>query len=76
LKTESLSSGKRGGVEVFAWVPTSQSRPHDRQLVYARIEHGTAQLVTFYARPSPRWEGSSIIYDYQYFAEWAPLRRW
>jgi hypothetical protein len=43
--------------------------------VYARVEHGTARLVTFYARPSPRWEGSSIVYDYDYFTEWAELRQ-
>jgi hypothetical protein len=29
--------------------------------------------VTFYALPSPRWEGASIVYDFQYFAEWAVL---
>lgn len=29
--------------------------------------------VTYYELPSPRWEGSSIVYDFQYFAEWAAL---
>ena len=43
--------------------------------MYARLEDGKAQLVTFYALPSPRWEGSSIVYDYQYFTEWASLPR-
>jgi hypothetical protein len=73
VKSESVSSRERAKAEALAWVATSRSRPHDRQLVYARLEHGTAQLVTFYARPSPRWEGSSIVYDYEYFTEWAPL---
>lgn len=72
---ESPSRRKRAAPDALAWVSISRSRPHDRQLVYARLAHGTARLVTFYARPSPRWEGSSIVYDYDYFTEWAELRQ-
>lgn len=31
--------------------------------------------VTYHALPSPRWEGSSIVYDFQYFAEWAAVAK-
>jgi hypothetical protein len=27
----------------------------------------------FHAKPAPRWEGASIVYQYGYFAEWAAL---
>jgi hypothetical protein len=57
----------------IAWVSTSANQPHDRQRVYARTTGGLPKKVTFYARPTPRWEGSSIVYDFQYFTEWAPL---
>jgi hypothetical protein len=55
------------------WIPITTRRPRDRQLVYARVKSGIPRKVTFYARPSPRWEGASIAYDLRYFAEWAPL---
>ena len=57
----------------LAWVSITAARPRDRQLVYARVKDGLPKKVTFYARPTPRWEGSSMIYDFQYFAEWAAL---
>jgi len=57
----------------LAWVSTSAHKPHDRQRVYAREKGGQPKKVTFYARPTPRWEGSNIIYDSQYFTEWAAL---
>ncbi len=57
----------------FAWVSASAHRPRDRQRVYARVTGGLPKKVTFYARPTPRWEGSSIIYDFHYFEEWAAL---
>jgi len=57
----------------IAWVSTSASQPHDRQRVYARTTGGLPKKVTFYARPTPRWEGSSIVYNFQYFTEWAAL---
>ena len=55
----------------FAWVSIPRHQPHDRQQVYARTKGGLPKKVTFYARPTPRWEGSSIAYDFQYFTEWA-----
>jgi hypothetical protein len=55
----------------LAWVSIAARRPKDRELVYARAKSGLPKKVTFYARPSPRWEGSSIVYDFLYFAEWA-----
>ena len=57
----------------LAWVSITAARPRDRQLVYARVKDGLPKKVTFYARPTPRWEGSNMIYDFQYFAEWAAL---
>ena len=59
----------------LAWVSLSVRQPHDREVVYARVKPGMPKKVTFYARPSRRWEGSSIVYDFQYFAEWATLDR-
>ena len=56
----------------LAWVSTP-AQPHDRQRVYARAKGGLPKKVTFYARPTPRWEGSNIVYYFLYFAEWAPL---
>ena len=56
----------------LAWVPTSTCRPHDFQVVYARAKSGTAQKVVFHARPSPRWVGADIVYQFEYFREWAP----
>ncbi len=56
----------------LAWVPTSTQRPHDYQLVYARAKYGTAQKVVFHAQPWPRWVSPSIVYDFDYFQEWAP----
>jgi hypothetical protein len=57
----------------LAWVSISLLQPHDRQLVYARVKYGKPRKVTYYARPTPRWEGSSIAYDFKYFTEWAAL---
>ena len=57
----------------LAWVSISKLQPRDRQLVYARLKDGMPRKVTYYARPTPRWEGSSIVYDLRYFAEWAAL---
>jgi len=59
--------------EHLAWVSISAHQPRDRQLVYARLKGGLPKKVTFYARPTPRWEGSSIVYDFQYFSEWAAM---
>jgi hypothetical protein len=57
----------------LSWISIATRRPQDRQLVYARVTNGMAKKVTFYALPEPRWEGASIVYDFQYFAEWAGL---
>jgi len=57
----------------LTWVSIPAHRPRDRQLVYARVKDGPARTVTFYAYPSPRWEGSKIVYDFRHFAEWAAL---
>ena len=57
----------------LAWVSTSAHKPHDRQRVYARVKGGQPKKVTFFAGPTPRWEGSSIVYEFQYFPEWAAL---
>jgi hypothetical protein len=62
----------------LAWISISERRPHDREVVYARVKSDMPSMprkVTFYARPTPRWEGSSIVYELQYFAEWALLDR-
>jgi hypothetical protein len=56
----------------LAWVPTSTQRPHDFQQVYARAKSGTAQKVVFHALPTPRWVSPSIVYQFDYFQEWAP----
>ena len=58
----------------LVWISLPNHQPRDRQLVYARVPDGLPRKVTFYARPTPRWEGSSIVYDFQYFAEWAALQ--
>jgi hypothetical protein len=58
----------------LTWVSIPAHHPRDRQRVYARLQNGLPKKVTFYARPTPRWESSSIVYDFQYFAEWAPLQ--
>jgi len=55
----------------LAWVSISLLQPHDRELVYARAKYGEPKRVTYYARPTPRWEGSSIDYNFKYFTEWA-----
>ena len=57
----------------LAWVSLSAHRPRNCQRVYARLKDGMPKKVTFYASPAPRWEGSSILYDFQYFTEWAPM---
>ena len=57
----------------LTWVSIPAHHPRDRQRVYARLPDGLPKKVTFYARPTPRWEGSSIVYDYKYFTEWAAL---
>ena len=67
-------AGTTRTTEPLAWVSIPAHQPRDRQRVYARLPDGLPKKVTFYARPTPRWEGSSIIYDFQYFAEWAALR--
>jgi len=55
----------------LSWISIAARRPQDRELVYARVKYGMAKKVTFYALPEPRWEGAGIVYDFQYFAEWA-----
>jgi hypothetical protein len=62
-------------IDELVWVSIDVRQPHDRQLVYARVQYGTPQKVTFFARPSARWEGASIVYEFAYFSEWAPLER-
>ena len=57
----------------LTWVSIPAHHPRDRQRVYARLQNGLPKKVTFYARPTPRWEGSSIAYDFKYFTEWATL---
>ena len=57
----------------LAWVSITAHQPQDSQLVYARVKYGMPKKVTFYARPTPRWEGADIVYDLQYFAEWVAL---
>ncbi|HUQ52477.1 MAG TPA: hypothetical protein VM692_09665 [Gammaproteobacteria bacterium] len=59
--------------EDLAWVSIAERQPDDLQLVYARIKYGQPRKVTFYARPTPRWEGANIVYDLGYFVEWAAL---
>ena len=57
----------------LTWSSIPDHYPDDRQPVYARVKDGLPKKVTFYARPTPRWEGSSLVYDFQYFSEWAAL---
>jgi len=57
----------------LAWVSITADQPRNRQRVYARVKDGLPKKVTFYAAPTPRWEGSNLVYDFQYFAEWAAL---
>ena len=57
----------------LAWVSLSTDQPRDHEVVLARAKHGQPRKVTFYASPTPRWEGANIIYDFQYFTEWATL---
>jgi hypothetical protein len=61
--------------DTLAWVSTAAHKPHDRQRVYARVTGGSPKIVTFYAGPTPRWEGANMIYDSQYFTDWAALER-
>jgi hypothetical protein len=56
----------------LAWVSLTIRLPGDRQLVYARAKYGTPQKVMYYADP-PRWIGASIVYQFEYFREWAPF---
>ena len=55
----------------LAWVPTAMRQPHDLERVYARAKGGTPQKVTYYANPT-RWVSASIVYQFEYFTEWAP----
>ena len=57
----------------LAWVSITAQQPYDRQLVYARGKAGTRHKVVFYASPTPRWIGASIVFQFEYFREWAPL---
>jgi hypothetical protein len=57
----------------LTWVSTAICNPDDRQVVYARVKNGQPKKVMFHAKPAPRWEGASIVYQYGYFAEWAAL---
>jgi hypothetical protein len=57
----------------LTWVSMSRRQPDDCQLVYARAKHGTAQSVVFYANPR-RWIGANIVYQFEYFIEWAPVQ--
>ena len=57
----------------LAWVSTSVREPQDGQLVYARVRHGRPHRVMFHASPSPRWVGASIVFQFEYFWEWAPV---
>ena len=60
-------------IDDLAWISMSANQPRNCQRVYARVKYGRPEKVTFYARPAPRWEGSSIAYHHHYFAEWAPI---
>lgn len=57
----------------FAWVSLAVQHPEDRQVVYARVKNGKAHRVTFHASPSPRWVIPSMVFQFEYFAEWAAL---
>ncbi len=58
--------------DALDWIALSDDQPHDSQQVWARIARGQPHKVTFYDSPQ-RWEGASIIYEFDYFWEWAPL---
>jgi len=66
-------AGTTTTTEHLVWVSIPAHKPRDCQRVYARLKGGLPKKVTFYARPTPRWEGSRIVYDFQYFSEWAAL---
>ena len=55
------------------WVLVSARQPRDKESVYARVKYGLAHKVTFYTQPTRRWEDGNIVYDFEYFSEWAPL---
>ena len=55
------------------WVSLAVRQPQDREVVYARARAGTPQKVMFYESPAPRWIGANIVYQFEYFREWAPL---
>jgi hypothetical protein len=57
-----------------AWVSASFRHPKDGQVCLVREKHSVAPMrVTFHATPVARWEVEYSVYQYQYFAEWAPL---
>ena len=56
----------------LAWVSLAVRQPRDKEVVYARAKHGTPQKVVFHAHPE-RWIGSNIVYQFEYFKEWAAL---
>ena len=56
----------------LTWVSLAAQQPQDKQVVYARSRQGTPKKVVYYADPE-RWVGSNIVYDFQYFVEWAAL---
>jgi len=58
-------------IDDLAWVSITAEQPHDRQLVYARVQSGQPHKVMFYAQP-PRWVGANIVFQFEYFREWAP----
>jgi hypothetical protein len=60
-------------IDDLHWVSMFEEQPQDGQQVWARITDGKPHKVTFYESPAPRWEGSSIVYEFDYFAEWAAL---
>ena len=57
----------------LSWVSITAHQPQDSQRVYARAKNGTPQKVVFYASPA-RWIGPNIVYQFEYFREWAPLK--
>ena len=57
----------------LVWILVSVEWPGDNQEVYARVKYGLAHKVTFFTWPKARWEGGSIVYDLDYFSEWAAL---
>jgi len=57
----------------LAWVSLSVCQPQDGEVVYARARAGTPKKVAFYESPTPRWIGANIVYQFEYFGEWAPL---